>query len=258
MIPKKGKPLLWEELSWTEVQELTKTMKMAILPCGAIEQHGPHLPLCVDTLDVYEVAKRISAATGVPVLQPFWYGVSQRHGDFPGTIAFRPETFMMAVLDIAHWLYKAGIRKLLLLNGHMWNIGSLQAVRDKILDEFPRDMRVRFMNWWEVSERVRNKASEDNPEDPTWIHANIAETSCVLAIRPDLVDMSKASNYDDVKVFWDYRMDQYTPTGIVGRKTTESTAEWGEALFQMVIEDLVPQIKEALEEQPRVKGDLFK
>ena len=65
MIPPTGKPLLWEEMTWKEVEEYTKKMKMVILPTAATEQHGPHLPLAVDTIDCYEVAKRISAQTGI-------------------------------------------------------------------------------------------------------------------------------------------------------------------------------------------------
>jgi creatinine amidohydrolase/Fe(II)-dependent formamide hydrolase-like protein len=61
MIPDEGKPILWEELSWKDVDKLTKIMKMAIIPTAACEQHGPHLPLSVDTIDCYEVAERVSA-----------------------------------------------------------------------------------------------------------------------------------------------------------------------------------------------------
>jgi creatinine amidohydrolase len=61
MIPDEGKPILWEELSWKDVDKLTKTMKMAIIPASECEQHGPHLPLAVDTIDRYEIAKRVSA-----------------------------------------------------------------------------------------------------------------------------------------------------------------------------------------------------
>jgi creatinine amidohydrolase len=68
MIPDDGKPILWKELSWKDVDKFTKTMKMAIIPTAACEQHGPHLPLAVDTIDCYEVAKRVSAKTGVPVV----------------------------------------------------------------------------------------------------------------------------------------------------------------------------------------------
>jgi creatinine amidohydrolase len=90
MIPASGKPILWEELTWKDVDILTKTMKMAIIPTAACEQHGTHLPLSVDTIDCYEVAKRVSAKTGVPVVPPLTYGCSQSHGNFPGTLSLRP------------------------------------------------------------------------------------------------------------------------------------------------------------------------
>ncbi len=82
MIPSKGKPILWDELSWKDVEEITKNIKMVILPIGACEQHGPHLPLGVDTIDCYEIAKRVSAKTGVPVIPPIIYGVSQSMANF--------------------------------------------------------------------------------------------------------------------------------------------------------------------------------
>jgi creatinine amidohydrolase len=75
MIPEKGKPVLWEELSWKDIESLTKTMNMVIMPIGACEQHGPHLPLAVDTIDCYEIAKRVSGKTGVPVVPPMMYMV---------------------------------------------------------------------------------------------------------------------------------------------------------------------------------------
>ena len=75
------------------------------------------------------------------------------------------------------------------------------------------------------------------------------ETSCVLAVRPDLVNMAKAVNEKDYKMFFEYRMDQYTKSGIVGRDTTKSTAEFGEQIFSMVVDALVPMIKDALNEK---------
>ena len=101
MISASGKPILWEELTWKDVNVLTKTMKMAIIPTAACEQHGPHLPLSVDTIDCYEVAKRVSAKTGVPVVPPLTYGCSQSHGNFPGTLSLRPETMMKVICEIA-------------------------------------------------------------------------------------------------------------------------------------------------------------
>lgn len=81
-MPEKGKPVLWEELSWKDVESILQTMDMVTVPTGAWEQYGPPLPLAVDTIDCYEVAKRVSAKTEVPVVPPLMYGCSQSHGKF--------------------------------------------------------------------------------------------------------------------------------------------------------------------------------
>jgi creatinine amidohydrolase len=251
MIPPKGKPILWEELTWKDVDELTKTMKMAIIPTAACEQHGPHLPLSVDTIDCYEVAKRVSKRTGVPVVPPLMYGCSQSHGDFPGTLSLRPETMMRMICEIAEWLYRSRIRKILILNGHMWNWGPIYSARENLRYDFP-DLQVRVLNWWETTPNTMAKLVEDCPVSPSYIHANIAETACVLAVRPDLVGMGDAIDEEDYDTFFEYRMDQYSKTGVVGRGATKATPKLGEELFQMVVDELVPMIEKALvEENPR-------
>lgn len=248
MIPPKGKPILWEELTWKDVGELTKTMKMAIIPTAACEQHGPHLPLSVDTIDCYEVAKRVSKRTGVPVVPPLMYGCSQSHGDFPGTLSIRPETMMRMICEIAEWLYRSRIRKILILNGHMWNWGPIYSARENLRYDFP-DLQVRVLNWWETTPNTMAKLVEDCPVFPSYIHANIAETACVLAVRPDLVDMEYAIDEEDYDTFFEYRMDQYSKTGVVGRGATRATQKLGEELFQMVVDELVPMIEKALAEK---------
>jgi creatinine amidohydrolase len=248
MIPDNSKPILWEELTWKDVGKLTQTMKMAIIPTAACEQHGPHLPLAVDTIDCYEVAKRVSAKTGVPVVPPLTYGCSQSHGDFPGTLSLRPETMTRMICEIAEWLYKSGIRKILVLNGHMWNWGPIYSARENLRYDLP-ELQVRILNWWETTPQTMAKLVEDCPVFPSYIHANIAETACVLAARPDLVDMKKAVDEDDYETFFEYRMDEYTKSGVVGRGATKATAELGEKLFGMVVEELVPMVKKALKEE---------
>lgn len=73
MISHDGKPILLEEMSWKDVDKLTKVMKMAIIPIAACRQHDPHLTIAVDTIDCYEVAKRVSVKTGVPVVPSLTY-----------------------------------------------------------------------------------------------------------------------------------------------------------------------------------------
>lgn len=257
MIPLKGRPILWEELTWKDVDKLTRTMKMAIIPTAACEQHGPHLPLSVDTIDCYEVAKRVSERTGVPVVPPLTYGCSQSHGDFPGTLSIRPETMIRMICEISEWLYRSRIRKVLILNGHMWNWGPIYSARENLRYDFP-DLQVRVLNWWETTPTTMAKLVEDCPVFPSYIHANIAETACVLAARPDLVNMHEAIDEEDYETFFEYRMDHYSKTGVVGRGATKATAELGQELFQMVVDRLVPMVEKALaEKNPRIGNNNF-
>jgi creatinine amidohydrolase len=253
MIPKKGKPILWEEMTWTDIDKLTKSMNMAIIPTAACEQHGPHLPLAVDTIDCYEVAKRVSGRTGVPVVPPLTYGCSQSHGNFPGTLSIRPETMTRMICEISEWLYRSRIRKLLILNGHMWNWGPIYSARENLRYDFP-ELSVRVLNWWETTPKTMAKLVEDCPVLPSYIHANIAETACVLAARPDLVNMKAAVDENDYETFFEYRMDEYTKSGVVGRGATKATPVLGEKLFQMVVEELVVMVKKALKETKPKRG----
>jgi creatinine amidohydrolase len=245
---KENKAILWEELSWKDIEKLTTSMKMVIIPIGACEQHGPHLPLAVDTIDCYEVAKRVSAKTGVPVIPPLMYGCSQSHGDFPGTLSVRPETMIRMICDIVEWLHRSGIRKILLLNGHMWNWGPIYSARENIHYDFP-DIQVRVLDWWATTPQITAQSMKDCPVLPSYVHANVGETSCILAVRPDLVNMAAAVNEKDYKTFFEYRMDQYSKSGIVGRETTKSTAEFGEKIFGMVVNNLVSMVQDAVREE---------
>ena len=114
-------------------------------------------------------------------------------------------------------------------------------------------MQVRVLDWWHTTEKTMKKLVEDCPENPNYLHANIAETSCMLAIRPDLVSMDKAVDEADYSTFFEHRMDQYTKTGIVGRATTKSTKEFGEQLFSDVVDELVAMIQKGITEEPANK-----
>ena len=129
-----GKPVLWQNLTWEDVAALRdQGITMAILPVGATEQHGPHLPLGVDTLSAEAVAHGASALTGIPVLPSLAYGCSLGHSPkWPGTISLRPETLSKLVLEIAEWLNSAGFDRLLLLNGHVTNWAPLRCGLENI------------------------------------------------------------------------------------------------------------------------------
>jgi creatinine amidohydrolase len=244
-----SKPILWDELTWTEIEELTKKVPMAILPVGATEQHGPHLPLSTDTLQVYEVAKRASALTGVPVLPPLAIGLSQSHGKFPGTVWVRSETMIRFLTEICHSLYQSGIRKFFLLNGHMYNLWVLQCVRDNLRCDFD-DLQCTAVNYFLTAE---TRFAEDAPMRK-HIHGNYGETCQVLAIRPDLVQMDQAVNEDDFYTMFDHRFDQISRSGVIGRNASGATAEEGAKMleaFGLAVADLV---QKGLQEPIRFPG----
>jgi creatinine amidohydrolase len=244
-----GRPVLWEELTWVEIEELTKTMKMVLVPVGATEQHGPHLPLATDTLQVYEVAKRASSLTGVPVVPPLAIGLSQSHGRFPGTLWVRSETMIRFLTEVCHSLYHSGIRKFVLLNGHMYNLWVLQCVRDNVRCDFD-DVQCTALNYWATAE---TRLLEDTPVRK-HVHANFGETSQVLAIRPDLVRMDEAVDEADFPTFFDHRFDQISRSGVVGRNATGASPEAGAEMLATLGESLAKLLREGLAEPIPIPG----
>ena len=148
---KKGTPILWEEFTWEEVEEFVEKCNIVLIPVGAIEQHGPHLPLVTDTAQAYEIAKRTSANTGVPVIPPVAVGISQSHGNFPGTLWVRVDTMIRLLYDLCTALYETGIRKFFFINGHMYNDWGIKGVRDHFRCDYD-DVQMTTVNYWQTTE----------------------------------------------------------------------------------------------------------
>lgn len=126
-------PLLGE-LSWVDVVTRSDAMPLVILPVGAVEQHGPHLPLVVDSIAVEALAVEASRNTGVVVAPTVLYSSSQGHGSrYPGTLALSPRTAQSVLEELGRWLASAGFRKVFLLNGHLGNTGVLWNAVDELV-----------------------------------------------------------------------------------------------------------------------------
>lgn len=240
-----GEPILWEELTSPEIAELVGRVNAAIIPFGAVEQHGPHMPLCVDWNMSYHVAQGVSALTGVPVLHPVTYGVSGSHGGFPGTVGLRPETFLAVVDDIVGWLYRSGVRQFVLLNGHAWNGAPLQVCAEKIRTGHD-DVRVRALDYVDAypPEEIDGRYTYGR----LLAHANYFETSCMLYVNPDLMKLDRAVAKEDRDSFWDYRTDQVSASGVWGRDVPEATAENGEREITRCIETMARAVAAGIAE----------
>jgi len=165
--------------------------EVAVLPVGATEAHGLHLPYATDTLQVEAVAARACAlaeAQGARVLllpaMPF--GVNENTLGFPWTVSLRPSTLFTFVADVVSSVEEHGIRKLVVLNGHGGNEFK------PLLRELCRETTVHLflVDWWTVASEAHAAIFEAGGE-----HANEMETSALMALRPDLVgaDMGSGS-----------------------------------------------------------------
>jgi creatinine amidohydrolase len=246
-----ARPVIYDELTAPAVKALIDSgMEMAIMPTGATEQHGPHLPLNVDYLCAYRIALGVSAETGVPVLPALPFGHSGGHSGFPATLSLRPETFQRVVEEIAEWAYDTGFRRLLFLNGHLPNLPPLSCAVVNLRVRHP-DYKVQAMSWWDITPELQKRMYGDSSYGLP--HGNIVETSIMRYFRDDLVDMSKATRVEGrgQKLFFYYLLRQLSHTGHMG-DPSGSTGALGEELYRMAVDGLVPQIKAALVEEPPV------
>jgi len=247
-----AKPLLYDELTSPEVKKLIDSgMDMAIMPTGATEQHGPHLPLSVDYLCAYRIALGVSAETGIPVFPPFPYGHSSGHRGLPGTLSLRPETFQAVIEDIAEWAYASGFRRLLFLNGHLLNESSLGNAIANLRGRF-EDLKLAAITWWDITPELQARFDADG--HCGMGHGNVVETSLVRYLRDDLVRMqhAKAVSGRREKYFFYYLIRQLSQVGYMG-DPSRATPELGEELYKMAVNGLVPRIREALKEEPPYK-----
>ena len=219
-----GAAVRWERLTSPESAALaTDTV---VIPVGAIEQHGPHLPMCTDTTIATYVARGVSALTGVAVAPSPNYGVSGSHGGLPGTLSLRPETLVMVLDDLVESLYLAGMRQFVLLNAHTWNAAPMEICADKLRVRHD-DVRVRSIFY--VTMYPGSEVDGRVTYGRGLMHANYFETSLMLHIDPDAVHLERAVSVEDRDTFWDYRTDQVSASGVWGRDVEQATAEHGAA-----------------------------
>jgi len=178
-----AKHLWWHEMSLPEIQAHAKKCDIAILPIGAIEQHGPHCPAGSDSLNAMGIAELIAKKTGVMLLPCPMYGSHPYHHWYmPGTIPLSYETHIALIVDIINGAKVSGFNKFIILSAHGQVSTTLVAVHKLGL----QGHFVLSLHWYDF---VRD--NQDVMEMPMW-HADESETSLALYLYPQYVDMSKA------------------------------------------------------------------
>lgn len=220
--------LLLEEMTWPEVEAAVAAgFTTAVVAVGAVEQHGPHLPLLVDAARgdrlALEVAGRLGRALVAPTIR---VGCSEHHMGFAGTLTLRRSTLEAICLDYAVSLARHGFTRICFVPSHGGNFGPLAEMLPDLRDSVGADCRVDaytdlvgFMQLWEAA------VAEVAPELVGRVggHADIAETSEMLCIRPELVRGERATE-GHVQAFDERLRDRIftegfravTPNGVLG------------------------------------------
>ncbi len=183
----------WRELSTREFSTDTSRW-IAVLPLAAIEQHGPHLPVSVDSIIAQGMVERCAEA--LPDENPAIFlpvqeiGKSNEHVNFPGTLTLDWETAIKSWVEIGAGVVRAGLRKMVLVTSHGGNISCMDIAARELREK--HDMLVVCTSWEKLGHR---SAIFENGPVYTDIHGGEAETSIMLAMRPDLVDMRRAEDF---------------------------------------------------------------
>ncbi len=238
MLPTK----FWAEMSWRDFAAADMSKVVAVLPVAAIEQHGPHLPVGVDTFInegyLATAVKQIPDDMPVLILPIQAVGKSNEHIEYPGTLTFSLETVTRAWTEIGDSVARTGCRKLIFMNSHGGNVPVIDAVA--------RELRVRHRMlavhaaWHRLGYPAELFSAQERAHG---IHGGEAETSLMLAFRPKTVRMSEAQNFVSAAIgieqeFRQLRVTQpigfgwmasdLHPLGTAG-DASKATAEKGEA-----------------------------
>ena len=242
----------WADLGTRDFARLDPARTIAVLPVAATEQHGPHLPLGVDTVLADSIVAaslpHLPADLSVLFLPTQAVGLSPEHARFPGTLTLKAETVLRLWTDIGESVAAAGVRKLLLFNSHGGQVS--------VLDLVARDLRARLnllvysCSWFKLP--LHDAQGQDlhalfsAEEHRFGIHGGEIETSMMLALAPARVQMAQAKNFvstaqaraqqfpilgngHSAKLGW--QTQDYHSAGAVGNAAA-ATAAKGEALVQ--------------------------
>jgi creatinine amidohydrolase len=243
------------QMTWEEVAVAVRNgIQTAVLPIGATEQHGPHLGCGMDTAIADTLCEDASRQSPVILLPTLSYGCSIGHSRrWPGTIALNPKTLIDVVSDLGDWVQSSGIRRLILVNGHVTNEAPLRCALE-ILRARHDGFMVALINTARVSSRVRD-AHFNDAED--W-HANDAETALMMALHPDLVREDKVEKADDSDrtkdCIFSHPVNRTSLNGVTGNPSA-ATLEKGEKLYKWMLEDITNLFHRAsIEEAPLTRS----
>lgn len=230
--------LIADRASWPEIEAAIADGLIAVLPVGALEQHGAHLPLTTDTVLASGVARGLADATGALLLPAIAYGDAWTAEGWAGTLSLSPETLRAAVIDIGRGLHRMGIRGLVTLNGHFGNREPIALAARTLSEE---GFRVLHLDYPKL-EALAAEVCDSEPAGPGFYHADEVETSMMLALAPDSVRLDRAApeypQFPETFGLEPMQLSVFNRSGVFG-DPTPATAEKGERLLAGIVDECV-------------------
>lgn len=246
--------MLWEELSWPQHEEKVKAGATVVMPFAAIEQHGPHNPVAVDTCLVTHVCRKaVEGLKNILLTPTMWAGLSPHHMEFPGTLTFSLETYIAVVQDLVRSVARHGYQKVLLVNGHGGNIAALQTAALQL--KHALGIEIWMVTYFKLGNEIAKELRKS--EIGGMAHSGEYETAMMLHLRPELVNMEAAEKSVTKRHHPLQTQDMHhggllnipadftrkaKPSGISGDPTV-ATAENGARFFEATSERLRELIK---------------
>jgi creatinine amidohydrolase len=253
--------IFYRELTSGEINTFSSKETLVLIPIGSIEQHGQHLPLATDSIISQEVtrlvAERINSEFPVLVFPQIPFGKSTEHSSKPGTISLETEVLTKLLHSICRNLAKNGFKKIVFINGHGGNTNLLNT----ILREIREETGVFVTSIYLYSEILLKEALERfKLEELDVFHACTLETSFMMALKPELVQMEKASKEKPRKfteesghkylkltgskgIEFSWLIDDVSVSGVIG-DPTKATAELGQEVLKSLIEKICEVLRE--------------
>ena len=238
----------WTELAWPELDGIGPT-EVGLVPVGATEQHGPHLPTATDTIIATALCELASARTAAPVLPAIPVGASYGHGTvLPGTLSLTPELLAATARQWAEWAATSGLRRLLFVNAHFGNSASLAIATDH-LRLFRPDLQVGSIDWWTLDPTVASESVLDGED----LHANRSETAVLLALAPAVGAPRPPRHQRRPRPHGRPRLPLHRVVPLEERRHRPALggdAELGQKLVGLTVDALVERIERGRREEP--------
>jgi len=234
----------WWKLKAHELRALAERGATVIMPVGAMEQHGPHLPVQVDALLATEVSRRaaLRLAPHRPVVMTptVWMGLSEHHMSFGGTFTLDFDAYQSLLRCLCRSIDRHGFPRIFILNGHGGNVSALGVIAGELAHEL--GARVATVTYWHLKQTMERFKQILEHQDNV-LHAGEAESSMLLALAPELVDRDAMRTAEGplggiVRPSGAYgykHISDISPTGVLG-KPRSASAEKGERLLDAAAE----------------------